>query len=123
MQARDATEPLVPKRLRAVTYRTPAARAVRSHRPGYGRLARVTAPTPALVELAVAHGVATEYWDWQGEHVTVASEVVSAVLAALGVDASTPARAAAALADHQQARWRRTLPATVVMREGWTPWF
>ena len=45
------------------------------------------------------------------------------VLAALGVDASTPEKAALALAEHQQARWRRTLPATVVMREGWTPWF
>jgi 4-alpha-glucanotransferase len=67
--------------------------------------------------------VATEYWDWQDEHVVVSSEVVSDVLAALGVDASTPERAALALAEHQQARWRRTLPATVVMRQGWTPWF
>ncbi|TCC55263.1 4-alpha-glucanotransferase [Kribbella pittospori] len=83
----------------------------------------MTAPTPALVELAVAHGVATEYWNWQGEHVIVSSEVVAAVLAALGVDASTPEKAADALAEHQQTRWRRTLPATVVMREGWTPWF
>ncbi|WP_433167251.1 4-alpha-glucanotransferase [Kribbella sp. CA-247076] len=83
----------------------------------------MTAPTPALVELAVAHGVATEYWNWQGEHVIVSSEVVSAVLAALGVDASTPEKAAEALEVHRQQRWRRTLPATVVMREGWTPWF
>ncbi|MDX6261755.1 MAG: 4-alpha-glucanotransferase [Kribbellaceae bacterium] len=113
----------MPKRLRAVTFKTPAARAVGSHGPGYGRLARVTAPTPALVELAVAHGVATEYWNWQGEHVQVSSEVVSTVLAALGVDASTPERAADALAEHQLARWRRTLPATLIMREGWTPWF
>jgi 4-alpha-glucanotransferase len=67
--------------------------------------------------------VATEYWNWQGEHVIVSSEVVADVLAALGVDASTPEKAALALAEHQQARWRRTLPATVVMREGWTPWF
>jgi 4-alpha-glucanotransferase len=83
----------------------------------------VTAPTPALVELAVAHGVATEYWNWQGEHVIVSREVVSAVLAALGVDASTPEKAAEALAEHQLGRWRRTLPATLVTREGWTPWF
>ncbi len=67
--------------------------------------------------------MATEYWDWQGKHVLVSSEVVSTVLAALGVDASTPERATDALVEHQQARWRRTLPATVVMREGWTPWF
>jgi 4-alpha-glucanotransferase len=67
--------------------------------------------------------VATEYWDWQGKHVLVSSEVVSTVLAALGVDASTPERAADALAEHQLARWRRTVPASLVMREGWTPWF
>ena len=67
--------------------------------------------------------MATEYWNWQGEHVIVSSEVVSAVLAALGVDASTPDKAADALAEHQLARWRRTLPATLVMRTGWTPWF
>src|SRR5699024_3689368 len=29
------------------------------------------APPPRLVELAHAHGVATEYWDWQGNHVVV----------------------------------------------------
>jgi 4-alpha-glucanotransferase len=83
----------------------------------------VTAPAPALVDLAVAHGVATEYWDWRGGHVTVPSEVVAAVLAALGVNASTPALAARALAEQRQVRWRRTLPPTLVLREGWTPWF
>jgi 4-alpha-glucanotransferase len=79
--------------------------------------------TAALVELAVAHGVATEYWDWQGRPVTVPSEVVASVLAALGVDASTPERAAQALVEHRASRWRRTVPATLVLREGWTPWF
>ena len=80
-------------------------------------------PTPALVDLAVAYGVATEYWDWQGRHVVVPSETVAAVLAALGVDASDPDRAELALAEHRLDRWRRTLPPTLVMRAGWTPWF
>ena len=44
--------------------------------------------------------MATEYWNWQGEHVIVSSDVVAAVLAALGVDASTPEKAADALAEH-----------------------
>jgi 4-alpha-glucanotransferase len=83
----------------------------------------VTDPTPALVDLAVAYGVATEYWDWQGRHVVVPSETVAAVLAALGVDATTPERAELALAEQRRSRWRRTLPPTLVMREGWTPWF
>src|SRR6266508_470611 len=90
---------------------------------GCGRLAHVTLPTPALVDLAVAYGVATEYWDWQGRHVVVPAETVAAVLEALGVDASTPDLAAAALESQRLARWRRTLPPTLVMREGWTPWF
>lgn len=83
----------------------------------------MTDPTPALVDLAVAYGVSTEYWDWQGRHVVVPSETVSAVLAALGVDASTPDKAQVALAEQRLNRWRRTLAPTLVMREGWTPWF
>ena len=83
----------------------------------------MTSPTPALVDLAVAYGVATEYWDWQGRHVVVPAETVAAVLAALGVDASTPELAEVALAEQRLARWRRTLPPTLVMRAGWTPWF
>jgi len=83
----------------------------------------VTDPTPALVDLAVAYGVATEYWDWQGRHVVVPAETVAAVLAALGVDASTPERAESALMEQRLDRWRRPLPPTLVMREGWTPWF
>ena len=31
------------------------------------------APPPRLVELAHLHGVATDYWDWQGQHVTVSA--------------------------------------------------
>ena len=38
------------------------------------------APSPRLVELAHAHGVATEYWDWQGRHVTVSEAAIVAVL-------------------------------------------
>lgn len=90
---------------------------------GCGRLACVTDPTPALAELAVAYGVATEYWDWQGRHVRVPAEVVASVLAGLGVDASTPRRAVEALERQRLDRWRRTLPPTLVMRTGWTPWF
>ena len=52
---------------------------------------------PSLHELADAYGIATEYWDWQGQHVEVARETVVAVLAALDVDASTSEAAASAL--------------------------
>ena len=72
--------------------------------------------SPNLVALATAHGVATGYWDWRGEYVNVPAGTVVAVLAALGVDAGTPATAGAALARHGQDRWRRMLPPFLVQR-------
>lgn len=79
-------------------------------------------PPPRLVDLAHAHGVATEYWDWQGQHVVVSAPAIRAVLTALGIDAEGDDAIERALADVELAPWRRTLPATVVAREGWTPW-
>ena len=86
-----------------------------------GRMVSV-APPPRLVELAHAHGVATEYWDWQGQHVTVSAAAIRAVLTALGIEAEGDDAVERALADAELAPWRRTLPATVVSRDGWTPW-
>ncbi len=80
------------------------------------------APPPRLVELAHAYGVATEYWDWLGVHVTVSAGAIRSVLTALGVEVSGDDDVEAALLDVELAPWRRTLPATVVSREGWTPW-
>ena len=53
--------------------------------------------------LAQAHRIATEFWDWQGRHVTVPDGTIARVLAALGVDAGSPEaaeQAADAAADH-----------------------
>lgn len=77
--------------------------------------------SPELVELATSYGVATEYWDWQGQHVVVPEGTVRAVLSALGVDASTPQAARAAAVKRRDDAWRRMLPATVVARGGWAP--
>jgi 4-alpha-glucanotransferase len=74
--------------------------------------------TPSLTELAQAYGVATEFWDWRGNHVTVGLETITAVLAALGVDVRTPESVEQSLADLRAAPWRRTLPACTVVREG-----
>ncbi|HET7760899.1 MAG TPA: 4-alpha-glucanotransferase, partial [Phycicoccus sp.] len=79
-------------------------------------------PPHRLAELAAAHGVATDYWDWLGQHVTVSADSIRAVLAALGVDASTEEAVEAALLAHEDRPWRRTLPPSLVIREGWTPW-
>lgn len=82
----------------------------------------MSAPSSRLAALASAHGVATEYWDWQGQHTTVSAETIGAVLTALGVDVSTPQATETACADLWLRSWRRILPACVVARESWTPW-
>ncbi len=81
-----------------------------------------TVPSEALRRLAAAHGVATDYWDWQGQHAPIHSQTIVTVLAALDVAAASPQEVDASLAGLDDARWRRTLPPTVVAREGWTPW-
>lgn len=81
----------------------------------------MSSPDETLVALARSRGVATEYWNWLGEHVLVSAETIRTVLAALGVAASTPLAAQQALAAEADLAWRRTLPATVVCREGERP--
>ncbi len=71
-----------------------------------------------LTELAESYGVATDFWDWQGQHVQVPESTIVSVLSALGVDASTPEGAAAALEAQRTAPWRRLLPPCVVTRSG-----
>ena len=75
-------------------------------------------PSPRLSELAAAHGVATEYWDWKGGHITVARATIVAVLTAMGVACADDDDVEASLADHELAPWRRSLPPVVVVRSG-----
>lgn len=79
-------------------------------------------PSPALTELARASGVATAYWDWQGNEVIVSGETISAVLAALGVDASGDAAVGQSLAGVGERGWRQSLPPIVVSVQGSTRW-
>jgi 4-alpha-glucanotransferase len=80
---------------------------------------RVTDPSPALVELATAHGVSTSFTDWRGTTVTVQAETLERVLAALDVDTADPA---AALLRHEDEPWRRMLPPCVVALGGTPRW-
>jgi len=73
-----------------------------------------------VIELAAAHGVATDFWDWQGQHVQVSRDAVVGVLAALDVPAGTEESARVALDDVREKPWRRTLPDVVVTRSGRT---
>ncbi|MFJ6938892.1 4-alpha-glucanotransferase [Streptomyces sp. NPDC101132] len=67
-----------------------------------------------LARLAAVHGVATSYEPSEGVSVPVADATVVAVLAALGVDASTPAAVSAALRAAGDEAGARLLPATLV---------
>jgi 4-alpha-glucanotransferase len=71
-----------------------------------------------LVELASAYGVATDYWDWRGEHVAVPPATLIAVLAALGVDAHTEDEQRAALDRRRTEREQRVLPPYFVATQG-----
>ncbi|MFA1542781.1 4-alpha-glucanotransferase [Actinomadura monticuli] len=72
-----------------------------------------------LIRLAGRHGVATRYTDWRGRETAVSPDTLVAVLAALGVDASTPAAAAAELERRRERE--RALPPAVVVRRGSGP--
>src|SRR5690606_5072423 len=74
--------------------------------------------TESLLRLARECGVATEYWSFDGHEQLVNADTLVAVLGALGVDATSPARIEVALAHAEDAPWREPLPPTVIAREG-----
>jgi 4-alpha-glucanotransferase len=80
-----------------------------------------TAPvSPALIELAHAYGVATEFWDWRGRHTQVSRRTIVSVLAALDVFADDEEAVGRALAEVNDRPWRRMLPDVTVVRQGAT---
>lgn len=78
----------------------------------------MTELAPSLVELARRYGIATAYNDWTGRHVPVPECTLVAVLAALGVAASTEQERNVALTTHLRSYWARRMPATIVTRSG-----
>lgn len=75
-------------------------------------------PSPALVQLAAAHGIATEYWSFFGDRVHVPAPTLRAVLQAMHVETATDDDISAALAEVEDAPWRRVLPPSFVSRPG-----
>ncbi|MGB3827350.1 MAG: 4-alpha-glucanotransferase [Ornithinimicrobium sp.] len=75
----------------------------------------------SLSRLAQAYGVATEFWDWQGNYRPVSAATVRAVLSALGVDATDDHQASIALQTANDAPWRRLVPPVVVVEQGSRP--
>lgn len=76
----------------------------------------------ALRELASRYSVATDFWDWQGQHTEIQPTTLISVLQALGVPAATDAEVANSIQMADQRHWQDTLPPTIVTRAGWTPW-
>ncbi|MPZ79843.1 MAG: 4-alpha-glucanotransferase [Actinophytocola sp.] len=74
-----------------------------------------------LRALAGAHGVATWYEDTERRRIEVADDTVVAVLAQLGVDATTPATVHAELTDAIARHGRTTVPDPMVLRAGEAP--
>ncbi|MFI2432245.1 4-alpha-glucanotransferase [Streptomyces sp. NPDC018693] len=73
-----------------------------------------------LTRLAGLHGVATSYRPSPDRTVTASGAAVTRALAALGVDASTPAAVREALARRERELGERLLPPTVVVWNGST---
>lgn len=71
-----------------------------------------------LHTLAERLGIATEFWDWKGRHTQVSDATIVAVMAAMGVDASTPEAVQASIIEHDLKPWRRSLPPVVIAVEG-----
>ncbi|WP_236795092.1 4-alpha-glucanotransferase [Amycolatopsis sp. GM8] len=71
-----------------------------------------------LTALADAYGVATRYENAEQREVVVDADVVVAVLAQFGVDASTPEAIRRELDAVRETRERTLLPPTLVLREG-----
>ncbi|GAA3620053.1 4-alpha-glucanotransferase [Kineosporia mesophila] len=77
------------------------------------------APAPEeLVELATGLGVSTEFKDWQGNLVPVATHTLCGVLAALDMPVRTGVHVRAALAELRRRPWEKLLPDITVVREG-----
>lgn len=72
----------------------------------------------SLQDLAHAYGVATEFWDWKGNHIRVSDDSIRAVLGALEVPCANDAEVEASLTRRDEEPWRQVVPPVVVLRAG-----
>lgn len=79
------------------------------------------APSPALVALAEAHGIAAEYWSFFGDRVAVPASTLRAILDAMGVDGGSDEALTTALTEVEEGPWRELLPPSLVTRPGVRP--
>lgn len=75
-------------------------------------------PSEALVSLARACAVSTEYYAIDGTLVQCSAAAIRAALTAMGLDASSDAACAASLAFLEDQEWRRLVPPVTVVTQG-----
>lgn len=75
-------------------------------------------PSPALVTLAEACGVATWYWSFFGDRVEVPASTLRAILTAMRVAADSDDEVESSLAAELDRPWRRLAPPSLVARQG-----
>ena len=74
-----------------------------------------------LRHVADVNGVATGFWDWYGNWIGVGAPTLLKVLGALGLpldESSTVGDVENAMRLTDEREWRRTLPPTIVARQG-----
>jgi len=71
-----------------------------------------------LIQLAKASGLSTSFFDQLGTYTEISDEALVAVLAALGVDASTDEAIAHSLELHEEKQRNQLIPPTIVATTG-----
>ncbi len=85
------------------------------------RARRKSVAPDVLARLAVAAGIAPDWWDLAGQRHEVGAATTHALLDAMGLDVRSTGEARERLAHLAAARERRRLPAVAVVRDGATP--
>jgi (1->4)-alpha-D-glucan 1-alpha-D-glucosylmutase len=85
-------------------------------------LPSVNPTTSPLQRLCGHHGIATDYLDVWGQRQEVEDESLVGLLAAFGVDATSPASTQRAWEEAQAAEWQSPLPPVCAVPSDSTPW-
>jgi len=72
---------------------------------------------PRIVQLAEAHGISTEFWDWKGRHRRPTETTLVKCLQAMGVDTKAEDWIETAFRAAEERPWRQPLPPCVVAEQ------
>lgn len=78
--------------------------------------------SPALAELAVAHGIVLDYYDIWGRQHHATEHTLKAILGAMGIDAGSDERIADPLRAHAHEKISEVIPPATIVHEAEHPW-